>query len=68
MSNLYKGFYAGLYMAGMPRNEHLESKTPHCAFAVIQNLNCLVEGRTVSTRKIDDQIYLQICLISTVCR
>ena len=25
MSNLYKGFYAG-----MPENGHLKSKTPHC--------------------------------------
>ena len=25
MSNLYNGFYAG-----MPRNGHLEDKTPHC--------------------------------------
>ena len=30
MSNLYKGLNAG-----MPRNRHLESKTPHCAFTMI---------------------------------
>ena len=29
MSNLNKGFYAG-----MPRNGHLESKTPHCALVL----------------------------------
>ena len=34
ISNLYKGFYAG-----MPRNGHLESKTPHCALSVANDID-----------------------------